>query len=347
MRRNLISIAFTAAIIIALWFNSPISADLKTVPVETAVVTQIDMYNRVSAKGKVEQTVEKKLYAETTMRITQLMTEPGDTVVKGQLLFRAQAVETSAPVIPELSDIAGAASLLGLEESDMQDILSQYSVQGLSGLADFTPQTPKPSEFDGTVTSPIGGVVTGLNVKEGDVVSAGQLCAIVSDLSHLQVRAQIPENSVSRIKEGMPVNIEGTGFDNRLYSGVVTKIMPTAVQASTLTGGSSYVEAIVQITNTDISLKPGFSATLWIYTSKRSAALAVPYEAITQDTDNREAVYVLSDGRVYKRYIETGFELDELVEVSLGLRPGETVVLNPSDTLKSGVRATSDNGDYK
>lgn len=342
MRRSLISILCTAAVIGTLWFCSPIRTDLAATPVRVAAVQQLDMYNRVSAKGKVEQSLEKKIYSETSMRITQVTAELGDSVYKGQVLLRAQAVETSSQALPQLSDMWGAASLLGLDEESLEAILSGYSTQELSEAAGLSVYPSPAAEFSGSVASPIDGVVTAMNIKEGDIISAGQLCAAVSDLSRLQVRAQIPESSVSNIKVGMPVNIEGTGFGSRLYSGIVKKIMPTAVQASTLSGSASYVEAIVEIQNKDVSLKPGFSATLWIYTSKRSGALAVKYESIVQDNDNREAVYVLSGGRVYKRYIQTGFELDELVEVTLGLSPGEMVVLNPPDTLKNGERVTAD-----
>lgn len=343
MRRSLISILCTAAVIGTLWFCSPIRTDLAATLVRVAAVQQLDMYNRVSAKGKVEQSLEKKIYAETAMRITKITAELGDSVCKGQVLFHAQAVETSSQAaLPQLSDMRGAASLLGLDEASLEAILSGYSTQALSEAAGLSVYPSSAAEFSGSVASPIDGVVTAMNIKEGDIVSAGQLCAAVSDLSRLQVRAQIPESSVSTIKVGMPVNIEGTGFGSRLYSGIIKKIMPTAVQASTLSGSASYVEAIVEIQNKDVSLKPGFSATLWIYTSKRSGALAVKYESIIQDSDNREAVYVLSGGRVYKRYIQTGFELDELVEVTLGLSPGEMVVLNPPDTLKNGERVTAE-----
>jgi multidrug efflux pump subunit AcrA (membrane-fusion protein) len=137
----------------------------------------------------------------------------------------------------------------------------------------------------------------------------------------------------------MPVNIDGDAFGNRIFTGIVTRIMPVAKQISSITGdSSSYVDAIVYIKSKNTDLKPGYSAHLWIFTSKRTGALAIPYEAVTQDENNRETVFVYADGRAYKRYIQTGFELDDMVEVSLGLSPGETVLLSPPEGLEHGQR---------
>lgn len=333
MRRILISLAAAAAVIAVLWLKSPVYAQAQPVPVETAAVKQLDMYNRVSAKGKIEQTVEKKIYAQSSMKILKVFVSEGDTAEAGQLLFQAEKAEASA--IPGSEKISSAARLLGLSEDDIRAAMAQYP--DLAALGEAAETEEDSGAFDGDIRSPINGVVTALSVSEGDVVPAGALCACVSDLSSLQVRAQIPENSVWRVKAGMPVNIEGDAFGDRLFTGVVAKLMPVAEQASSITGAtSSYVEALVRILSRNTGLRPGYTANLWIYTSKRSGALAIPYEAITQDENNREAVFVYSEGRVYKRYIQTGFELDELVEVTLGLSPGETVVRNPPEGLANG-----------
>lgn len=51
----------------------------------------------------------------------------------------------------------------------------------------------------------------------------------------------------------------------------------------------------------------------------------LPYEAINQD-DNGEFVYILRNGRVYKRYVETGRELSGGVELKTSIASDENII---------------------
>jgi hypothetical protein len=66
-------------------------------------------------------------------------------------------------------------------------------------------------------------------------------------------------------------------------------------------------------------------------------AVTLPYEAIGQDENNREYLYVIQEGRAVKRLIVTGRELSDCVEILAGATDGEPVILNPDD-VRHGQR---------
>jgi len=342
MWRSAGALALTVCAVLALWLTSPIKADSTCAMVNTARTKTLDMYDRVTVSGRVESVSEQKAYCPVSLVVTRVMAQQGDAVLKNQVLFYAEPAAVSPT-----ADLSSALSGAGL--SQLPDELGAL-LESLP-VSNFTAQTDAGavSDFSGYVLSPMDGCLSRLNVSEGDILPAGTLCAVITDVTDLQIRAQIPENDVGNLREGMPVNIEGDAFPDTTYCGTLSRIMPTADVTGGLSGATqAYVEALIEITGSAPLLKPGYSVDLYIFPSVRRNALSVPYSAITQDEQNRELVYVFDGDRVYKRYILTGGDLDDRVEVRMGLSPDETVVIDPPEGLKNGARAVSvsDNADH-
>ena len=66
--------------------------------------------------------------------------------------------------------------------------------------------------------------------------------------------------------------------------------------------------------------------------------LTLPYEAITQDSMNKETVYVVENGDIKKKNIQTGYEMVNVFEVTTGLTEGSYIVISPDDSLSEGDR---------
>ena len=101
--------------------------------------------------------------------------------------------------------------------------------------------------------------------------------------------------------------------------------------------GDTVVEVLIGIDDPDDALRTGYNARVEIYTQRRNDALTVPYEAVHQDSSQREYVYVYRDGEVERRYIQTGAELETSTEVTSGLAAGELIVINSSGELSDGA----------
>ena len=84
----------------------------------------------------------------------------------------------------------------------------------------------------------------------------------------------------------------------------------------------------------DNRLKPGYTAKTSIILSEPEMMTLVPYEIINQD-ENGEYVYLLENNKAVKRYIQTGAELSEGIEIISGIKNGDYLI-NPVENCTEG-----------
>lgn len=336
--RHAMVLLSTLLIILTLWFSSPAYALSQAQEVSVAQTSQGDVYQRVGARGTITEGQVYRAAAKGSLRVHRVLVSPGDEVEAGQALMEVEyyiSGNAAAAYSQQAQDLLDAAAeTFGVSQDELEEMAGDL-------LKDL-PSVPATATLSGTtefLRAGIGGTVTGVSCGEGDDVASGATCVTVSDLSQLQVELNIPEAMVSQVEVGMICNVNGEAFD-KTYTGIVTEISPTAKQASSLTdSGATTVSASVKIRRPQ-GLRPGYSASVTIFTQMRRDALLVPYEALQQDEENQEFVFVYADGFLYKRAVETGFEQSDSIEVVAGLAPGETVVLNPGENFYTGMRAT-------
>ena len=87
------------------------------------------------------------------------------------------------------------------------------------------------------------------------------------------------------------------------------------------------------------SLKAGFSARAEIITDHQREILTVPYEAIQQDEENVEYVYLAKGSQAVRCNIQTGLELLEGVEIVSGLGESDLVIMD-AQAVQTGERIT-------
>lgn len=313
MKRGLVVFLSTLVVCAVMWLVSP-KETIKTV--NTISPKLSDITYSVSASGKIEQIRAASLYSSGYATVDRIFVNPGDNVKKGQVLMTLQPSEIRAPV-----------------DADITDYLSELLFQTTGKEPSFA------SYSDGNqVISPIDGIVTELGVKEMETVSPLTKCAVVSDISRMQAIVAIPESEILKVKRGMPVGITGDSFFGT-YNGVVLEISHQIKSEISIQGeGERYAEAVIELLDADRRLLPGCSVLAKIYTSKKSNVITLPYEAVTQDSSNNEVVYIVDNGRVVKKYVQTGYELSNLVEIKSGISEGDIVILSPSEDLSEGEK---------
>ncbi len=139
------------------------------------------------------------------------------------------------------------------------------------------------------------------------------------------VQVFVPEQDISRVELGQTAEITGDAFPEKMYAGTVEEIADTAIRVQSGNVSQTAVEVTVKIDETDDTLKQGYTASVKLITSEPSMMTVVPYEAVNQDTGG-EYVYVLREGRAYKRYVTTGMELSEGVELKTALAENEEII---------------------
>lgn len=231
-----------------------------------------------------------------------------------------------------------------------------------------------------TLVAPQSGTVTAL-VKEigesvqGNGFTAGEVVMKVSDLSVMEVDVEVNESDIVRVSMQDAAEIEVDAYLEETFSGAVTEIGNTALNAG-LNGFAmdqvtnfsvkvrlqpeSYSAMLGNEASVNISpFRPGMSAKVDILTRRAEDVISIPIQSVsTREKENDEeetelGVFILVDGIAEWKVVETGIQDNRYIEIKSGLNESDEVVIGPykavSRTLSNGdaveVQEDSENDD--
>jgi len=188
-----------------------------------------------------------------------------------------------------------------------------------------------------TVTTPTGGMIKTLAVRNGMTVMAGETLVEVNGLARVWLNAAVPEAQASQVRVGQTVKASLAAYPGESFTGQVTAILPQTETASrTLT-------ARIELANRGGRLRPGMFANVEFGGQSRPALL-VPSEAVIR-TGQRALVMLAKDGgRYVPAEVQVGREAGGKTEIVAGLAAGEKVVasgqfLLDSEASLAGIQA--------
>jgi HlyD family secretion protein len=191
------------------------------------------------------------------------------------------------------------------------------------------------------IVSPVDGVVISRSVDVGQTVAASfqtpTLFEIAEDLAQMRVRANVSESDIGGVAEGQRASFAVDAWPGRRFEGRVVQVRSAPV---TLQNVVTY-DAVIEVANPDLALRPGMTASVEITTAERGDALRVPLRALrfrpepeagaarAQPESDAPAVYVLDAGGGLRRVeLRTGVRDERFAEVLGGeLSPGDPVVV--------------------
>ncbi len=240
----------------------------------------------------------------------------------------------------------------------------KYGIQGAqAGLSQARENLLKT-----TVTAPTAGIISELLVKKGERVVgtaqyAGTEMLTIADMSRIEVRVDVSETDISKVKIGDTTIIDADAYRNRKFKGIVSKVAVSSVKsgaaASTSTDQvtnytvhilifpSSYADLSAKLQKGKFPFKPGMSASVEIQTNRQDNILSVPVNAVTtrdwpdsiknkntaiSANDNIRQVVFVYDSKLMQvalRDVKTGLQDNKYLEVTDGLKEGEEVVTAP------------------
>ena len=175
-----------------------------------------------------------------------------------------------------------------------------------------------------TLRSPINGIVTKQELKEGVFVQAGlHVVSIVSKDSY-EVEIFVPEVDIAKISVDDTVEITLDAYsDNDIFPAQVISINP----AETIIEGMATYKVVINFADSeDTRIKPGMTANAVIFTDERKDVLAVPTRAIITE-DGQKFVRVPDGDEIKNIPVEVGMKSsDGHIEILSGLEEGETVI---------------------
>lgn len=280
---------------------------------------EVDYTQYVSASGEITQTNKKFIVTDFPMIVGDVLIKSGDTVKKGQTLLKVDRKATATK----------AASLA--DYSSMADLPSEYTSMSYDEIYNKLPCE---------VISTTDGVIDTVSSLTGEYLEKGGVIASFVSEGDLVAHILVPENKISDVTLGQPVEITGSGFEGRKYYGCVKSIASSAKKVYIGSNQETVIDVVASIDNLDEKIKAGYTVSARIITEELKKINIVPYESVMQDNSGKEYVYVFSKGTAIRKDIETGIELSDGVEVISGVSDEEAIIATPEKVKESGTKVT-------
>jgi HlyD family secretion protein len=229
-----------------------------------------------------------------------------------------------------------------------------------------------------TITAPMDGIVSSMSVKKGErVVGTAQMAGTemmrVADMKSIEVRVDVGENDITKVKIGDTALVEVDAYNNRKFKGIVYKIANpvSALAASAASSAevanykvhirlepSSYEDLIKE--NSKFPFRPGMTASADIQTKSKLNVISIPLNAVTtrdkegngkdtkvttktddknaapsdnKEEDINEVVFVLQKDSKVKM-VKVKTDIQDLNYIEVvGLKVGDEVITGPYSTV--------------
>ncbi|MGB3463495.1 MAG: efflux RND transporter periplasmic adaptor subunit [Rhodanobacter sp.] len=173
-----------------------------------------------------------------------------------------------------------------------------------------------------TLHAPQAGVVTTLDVREGQRVTAGQTLLTVNGLSTVWIEAALPQAAAGTVRRGTPVVVTVDALPGRSFPGTVETLLPD-VDAMTRTQ-----RARVVLDNADGALSPGMFATVQLNPTPDAAVPVVPDDALIATGTHTRVILAEGGGHFRAVSVRIGRAAGGYTEILDGLSGGEKVVVS-------------------
>lgn len=170
--------------------------------------------------------------------------------------------------------------------------------------------------------APISGLVSRVNIAQGQPVSPDAELIEILDLGTVEAVASVPQHHAGRLKPGQKAHIRLPALPEKVFEAVLAHIAAVADEET------GTIEAAFHVANPDKLLRPGMKAEFNIVVSERENVMTVPRAAVQGDVADR-FVYI-KDYDLKNAFVKTrvvlGAQNDQFVEIVKGLFPGDEVV---------------------
>jgi len=223
-------------------------------------------------------------------RIDSVLVQEGQEMKKGQMLVSMSSTERAA--------LLDAARAQGPKE------LQQWE----------TYYKPAP------IMAPIDGEIIVRSAEPGQTVTSADVILVMSD--RLTVKARVDETDIGNIKLKQKVDIVLDAYSDETISGVVDKI---AYDSKTVNNVTTYiVDALPD--SVPEHMRSGMTANVTFYLEPKNDVLVLPRNAVLIK-DKKNFVMVPPERKPEEKNVETGISDDTKIEITGGLKEGETVLV--------------------
>ncbi len=357
----------------------------KEIPVTTEKVKSGPLRSIVTASGNIVSHKAINISANIPGEIKEIAVEEGDRVEKGDLLIVIDPELYLAQLRSEEASLASAEAELTLAKANYQRakkifeeeqpesgealisqeeyerIEAEYRVaQSNWNRVKALVESARTNLAKTSIYSSISGVVTSLNVEEGEVAvtgtmnNPGTVLMTVSDLSKMQAEVDVDETDIVEVEIGQVAEVTIDAYPDTMFQGIVSEIGNSPIISNLGVGGEEAVDfkVVIDLIDSPVNLKPGLSTTADIISDTRENALYIAIQALTmrsvskdgrseatesEDLERveKEGIFVVKDGKAIFSPIVTGISDGMNIEIVSGLTTGDEVITGSFQTIRT------------
>jgi HlyD family secretion protein len=166
-------------------------------------------------------------------------------------------------------------------------------------------------------------------IEEGILVRERQVIVRLPDPRNMQVKIEINESVVERVKPGMRAAVRPVGRDDVTLPGTVIRVNEYSEPTSRWEGNIKNYSAFIRLDATDSSLRTGMTAEVTIHCQDIPDILKVPVQAVYAHGPELTYCFVLTPNGWEQREVQVGPTNDSDVIIEKGLAENDKVSLNP------------------
>lgn len=345
---------------------------------QSAKVERGDIESSVAAIGTLQPVRSVDVGAQVSGQITRIHVAAGDTVQKGQLLAEIDASVLAATVESGRAQIsslraqledAQAQAELAVQQDRRQQLMVRDGATRMEdaqiAAATLRSARAKVAQHEATIRqtvaslradearlgytriyAPIAGVVTGIDVKEGQTLNATYQTPTVlriADLARMTVWTDVSEADIRHVKAGQVAYFTTLGGDQRRWAGTVRQVLPappvqSGVNASSGSGAAVaptmkavQYTVLFDVDNADGVLMPQMTAQVTAVAAAAKDVLTAPLAAFKPTSDSevyevRLLAEQAPDQVVEVRRVRLGVKDRLQAEVREGLKEGDQII---------------------
>lgn len=339
-------------------YREPLEALPELIPPETPVVVETirkrDLVQRITSEGIFKALIETHVIAQVYGTVVRLSVEEGSYVREGDVLVEVdgesyriaylkakdqvnrtlQEYSARALVDNHLAgsgrlkkEIASAVDSGNVNDLDALELASENSrkewIASSTGLtqARLAMAEAKLNLDNTSIRAPFDAYVTAVEIGPNSTVVQGQELMLLVAVDYLTLEAKILESEIHLVRVGAAVSIKAQAFPDERFAGKIEAISPV-VDAESGTCGIR-----IRVDNPQHLIKPGMFARVYVETRVFRKRLLVPRDALLI-RDERKLVFVHETGLAKWRYVKTGLENNEFIEIKEGLNEGEELIVS-------------------
>lgn len=316
------------------------------VPVTTTKVKSETWEEALTAVGTLAAVQGVTVSAELPGKVIRIAFEAGSNVKKGDLLV---GLDTSTEEAQLPGAIASSQlARLNRERADrMKAAMIISDADHDSSVAAQEQASALANEIRTTITkkqirAPFSGRLGVRQVNLGQILREGDPIVTLQSLDPVFVDFNVPQQQLARVKTGQQVEVTCDALPNETIEGRITAISPLIDPAT------RNIKVQATIRNPKGALRPGMFVNVSIDLSQQRQVLAIPATAVLY-APYSDSVFVLEKAKEGKgtnlrqQLIRVGSKRGDWVEVTSGLKQGESVVSTGVFKLRNGQPAVVDN----